>query len=71
MSVYNNWYISKAKKFEVKTTPSDKGTVLLEINVYDGLKIDATPEQWEQIVSSLASALGGAKAKPSKRDDDY
>lgn len=65
MSVYNNWYISKAKKFEVKATPTDKGTVTLEVNVYDGLKLDCTPEQWADIIAVVQAEI--AKNKPAGR----
>lgn len=45
---------------------------MLELNVYDVLKLDATPEQWEEIVAVVAAKLGGRKKPaPRKRDDDY
>lgn len=76
MSVYNNWYIAKAKKFEAKATPTEKGTITLEVNAYDVLKIDATPDQWADIISILGNALSKAGDKPQARGgrrtaDDY
>jgi len=67
MSVYNSWYISKARKFNVKATRSEKGTVLLEIETYDGLKLDATPEQWGAIVGAVTPHLKntGASRPPA------
>ena len=70
MSVFNNWYISKAKKFETKAEATKKDTVLLTVNVYDELKIDATPEQWRQIISDVAPLVGANGSTP-KSDDDY
>jgi hypothetical protein len=77
MSVYNNWYIAKSKKFEIKATPSEKGTLMLEINAYDVLKLDASPEQWEDIIAVLGAALAKTAARPTRPaarptpEDDY
>lgn len=75
MSVYNNWYIAKAKKFEARAKTSEKGTILLEIETYDGLKIDATKEQWRAIIQAVEPLLlgktsGTAPAPSRPKDDD-
>jgi hypothetical protein len=81
MSVFNNWYISKARKFEVQVKDSGKGTLALELNVYDTLKLDATPDQWRVIVDHLNAALKSAPNArsgqptqpriPAHREEDY
>ncbi len=71
MSVFNSWYIGKAKKFDVKAEPSKEGKVLLVINVYDELKIDATPDQWREIIDAVTPLVSGKKGSPKRNDDDY
>lgn len=71
LSVFNNWYISKAKKFEVKADATQKSTVLLTLNVYDELKIDATPDQWAQIIDAVSPLVGDKKGSAPRSDDDY
>lgn len=68
MSVYNNWFIAKARKFEPKAFRTDKGTITLEVNVYDGLKLDATPDQWAAIIDTVNRALAsGAPASGGRQ----
>ncbi len=71
MSLYVNGYLTKAKKFEVSASEGKNG-IILEINVYDAIKLELTPEQWKEVISKLTPLLKGGAGKPAPRaDDDY
>ena len=71
MSMYINAYMTKAKKFEVTATEGKNG-IVLEINVYDAMKLEMTPEQWETCINAVQKLMkkGGGRHAP-KADDDY
>lgn len=69
ISIYFNAYLSKSKKFETKAVATDKGTVALDINVFDGIKLDLTPEQWVEVITAVTAALPKGSRTPA--NDDY
>lgn len=71
LSIYTNAYLAKAKKFEV-TASEGKNGVMLEINVYDVIKIEMTPEQWTECFEAISKFTKKGGGKPAaRRDDDY
>lgn len=71
MSIYVNSYMTKAKKFEA-TASQGKNGIVLEINVYDSIKLEMTPEQWETCITEVNKFLKKGVGRPApKADDDY
>ena len=70
LSIYTNGYLTKAKKFEV-TASEGKNGILLEINVYDVIKLEMTPEQWETCINAVQKLMKKGGGQKQKADDDY
>lgn len=53
MSIFIKAYLAKARKHEVKAEQGKNG-VVLSLDIYDGLAIEQTPEQWKLCIEKLA-----------------
>lgn len=69
MGMFVNQYMTKAKKFEVAAKRVERG-IQLDINTFEGLRLEMTDEQAETIVGALGKVIAKGGAAPAAREDD-